>query len=224
MTRPRILGLYAITPEATDTASLLAITQQALKGGARLVQYRSKTDDAALRLEQAQSLARLCAEFGVPFIINDYPDLALEVGADGVHLGKGDAPITEARHKLGPGKIIGISCYERLEHAVEAERQGADYVAFGAFFASVTKPGAVSAPADLLHHAKQKLRIPIVAIGGIIPENAGELIRQGADAVAVSNALFSARCIRSAAEKFSLLFRSNLHLIPHNQGLANNVT
>ena len=126
--------------------------------------------------------------------------------------------------ELGPGKIIGISCYERLEHAVEAERQGADYVAFGAFFASVTKPDAVAAPADLLHHAKQKLRIPIVAIGGIIPENAGELIRQGADAVAVSDALFNARHIRSVAEKFSLLFRSNQHFIPHNHGLTNNVT
>ncbi|BCT69296.1 thiamine phosphate synthase [Nitrosospira sp. NRS527] len=224
MTRPEILGLYAITPEATDTASLLAMTQQALAGGARLIQYRSKTDDVALRLEQAQSLARLCAEFDVPFIINDYPDLALEVDADGVHLGKGDAPITEARRKLGPGKIIGISCYERLEYAVEAERQGADYVAFGAFFASITKPDAVSAPADLLRHAKQKLRIPIVAIGGIIPENAGELIRQGADAVAVSNALFNARHIRSAAERFSLLFKPDQHFISPNHGLANNVT
>ena len=224
MIRPRILGLYAITPEAADTASLLAMTRQALVGGARLIQYRSKTDDVALRLEQAQSLARLCAEFDVPFIINDYPDLALEVDADGVHLGKGDAPITQARRKLGPGKIIGISCYERLEHAVEAERQGADYVAFGAFFASVTKPDAVSAPPDLLRHAKQKLRIPIVAIGGIIPENAGELIRQGADAVAVSNALFNARHIGSAAEKFSLLFKPDQHFIPHNHGLANNVT
>lgn len=224
MTRPEILGLYAITPEAADTASLLAMTQQALAGGAQLVQYRSKTDDVALRLEQAQSLARLCAEFDIPFIINDYPDLAVEVDADGVHLGKGDAPITEARRKLGPGKIIGISCYERLEYAVEAERQGANYVAFGAFFASVTKPRAVSAPADLLRHAKQKLRIPIVAIGGIIPENAGELIRQGADAVAVSNALFNTRHIRSTAERFSLLFKPDQHFIPHNHGLANNVT
>lgn len=224
MTPSEILGLYAITPEASDTASLLAMTQQALAGGARLVQYRSKTDDTALRLEQAHSLARLCAEFDVPFIINDYPDLALEVGADGVHLGKEDGPIIEARRKLGPGKIIGISCYERLEHAVEAERQGADYVAFGAFFASVTKPGAVSAPVGLLRQAKQKLRIQIVAIGGIMPENAGELICQGADAVAVSNALFSAQDIRSAAENFSLLFRSNQHSISHNHGLANNVT
>jgi thiamine-phosphate pyrophosphorylase len=214
MTRPGILGLYAITPETADTASLLAMTRQALAGGTRLVQYRSKTDDVALRLEQAQSLARLCAEFDVPFIINDYPDLTLKVDADGVHLGKGDAPIIEARRKLGPGKIIGISCYERLEHAVEAERQGADYVAFGAFFASVTKPDAASAPPDLLRHAKRKLRIPIVAIGGIIPENAGELIRQGADAVAVSNALFNTRHIRSAAERFSLLFKPDQHFIP----------
>jgi thiamine-phosphate pyrophosphorylase len=224
MTQREIRGLYAITPEATNTPSLLAMTRQALAGGARLVQYRSKTDDTALRLEQAQSLASLCAEFDVPIIINDYPDLALEVGADGVHLGKGDAPINDARRKLGPGKIIGISCYERLERAVEAESQGADYVAFGAFFASVTKPGAASAPIGLLRQAKQKLRIPVVAIGGIITQNAGELIRQGADAVAVSNALFSARHIQIAAGEFSLLFGSKQHSISHNHGLANNVT
>ena len=157
MTRPEIRGLYVITPEATDTASLLAMTQQALAGGARLVQYRSKTDDAALRLEQARSLARLCAEFDVPFIINDYPDLALEVGADGVHLGKGDAPITEARRKLGLGKIIGISCYERLERAVEAALSQVEGT-YGIAVVSTRDPER-----DLFHQHAHRFRVFVPA-------------------------------------------------------------
>ena len=216
-------GLYAITPDMADTACLVKMARQVLAGGARLLQYRSKTDDIALRLEQAHALAHLCRRFHVPFIVNDYPDLAVEVDADGVHLGRDDARISEARHDLGPEKIIGVSCYDRLPYAVEAERQGADYVAFGAFFASVTKPGAVSAPIDLLCDAQRKLRIPIVAIGGITPENALELIRQGADVVAVSNALFNDGSIQSAAESFSRLFKPGQSSTSHH-GLANNVT
>jgi thiamine-phosphate pyrophosphorylase len=223
MMRRQISGLYAITPDMTDTASLVKMARQVLAGGARLVQYRSKINDIALRLEQAHALAHLCRGFCVPFVVNDYPDLAMEVDADGVHLGRDDAGISEARRDLGPEKIIGVSCYNRLEHAVEAERQGADYVAFGAFFASVTKPGAVSAPSDLLCDAKRKLHIPIVAIGGITPGNALELICRGADAVAVSNALFTDGNIQSAAESFSRLFKPGQSSISHH-GLANNVT
>ena len=223
MMQRQISGLYAITPDIADIARLVRMARQTLAGGARLIQYRSKTDDIALRLEQAHALAHLCRSFRVPFIVNDYPDLAMEVGADGVHLGRDDAGISEARRDLGPEKIIGVSCYNRLEHAVEAERQGADYVAFGAFFASVTKPGAVSAPIDLLCDAQRKLHIPIVAIGGITPENALELICHGADAVAVSNALFYDRNIQSAAESFSGLFKPGHSSISHH-GLANNVT
>lgn len=224
MTRLGIRGLYAITPDVADTASLVAMTQQVLAGGSRMVQYRSKTRNAALRLEQARSLADLCSKFGVPLIINDYLDLALEVGADGVHLGREDTSLTDARRELGNEKIIGISCYDRLDYAVEAECHGADYVAFGAFFASATKPAAVRASVDLLRQAKRELHIPIVAIGGIIPDNAVQLIQEGADALAASNAVFNAWNIRVAAERFSGLFRPNQHFIPHNHGLANNVT
>lgn len=224
MTRLEIRGLYAITPDVADTASLVTMTQQVLAGGARLVQYRSKTGDTGLRLEQARSLAHLCAKFSVPLIINDYLDLACEVGADGVHLGRNDASLTEARRELGNGRIIGISCYNRLEYAAEAARHGADYVAFGAFFGSVTKPGAVSASLDLLRQAKRELRMPIVAIGGIAPDNAAALMQGGADALAASNALFNARNIRVAAERFSRLFKQNKRFIPHNDGLVNNVT
>jgi thiamine-phosphate pyrophosphorylase len=224
MSRAEINGLYAITPELIDTASLVAITKQVITGGARLVQYRSKTTETALRLEQAQSLAHLCREFGIPLIINDYLDLAIKVGADGVHLGREDSPLSEARRVLGDEKIIGISCYDRLEHAIEAELQGADYVAFGAFFASRTKPGAVPASLNLLRQAKQKLQVPIVAIGGITSDNAVELISEGANAVAASNALFGARDVRAAAAKFTYLFEQNQHSISHHHGLANDFT
>lgn len=207
MTWPQIDGLYAVTPNVPDTFKLVTMTRQVLEGGARLVQYRNKAANVPLRLEQTRLLAHLCRKFSVPFIVNDHVDLAVEAGADGVHLGQEDASITEARRKLGPGKIIGVSCYDRLTLAIEAECEGADYVAFGAFFVSVTKPGAAVASIDLLRHAKRKLHVPIVAIGGITSNNAVELIHPGADAVAVSNALYGARNIRSAAEKFSRLFQ-----------------
>lgn len=209
-----ISGLYGITPDMTDTAALVAATRQTLEGGARLIQYRNKSGGRALRREQAHSLARLCREFRVPLIINDHLDLAREVDADGIHLGRDDAFMAEARHRLGDGKIIGISCYNQLEYAREAENQGADYVAFGAFFTSATKPDAVSAPISLLRQARRDLRIPIVAIGGIRPGNARELISEGADAVAASSALFNAINILEAARNYSRLFEKSFHQRP----------
>ncbi|MDQ3186639.1 MAG: thiamine phosphate synthase [Pseudomonadota bacterium] len=223
MTRPGIDGLYAITPDVHATSSLAAMTRQVLMGGARLIQYRNKTAGIALRLEQARLLAHLCRKFSVPFIINDHLDLAVEAGADGMHLGQEDVPLAEARRRLGHGKIIGVSCYDRLELAIEAERQGADYVAFGAFFASITKPGAAAAPIDLLRQAKRILHIPVVAIGGMTSDNAVELIRLGTDAVAASNALYGAANIRSATEKFSRLFNLKYSL-PHKYELSNDLT
>lgn len=199
-------GLYAITPECADTAALLLRVQQALEGGARLVQYRNKEGDAALRHEQASELLALCRRFRVPLIINDDLRLADLTGADGVHLGKDDGGVRQARLILGPEKIIGVSCYNDLQLALEAQSQGADYAAFGSFFASPTKPGAVVAPLALLREAKQRLRIPLVAIGGISADNAGTLIEAGADAVAVISALFDSDDIRAAATRFAVLF------------------
>src|SRR5690348_5960589 len=174
MTQAEIEGLYAVTPDIDETSSLISMAREVLAGGARLIQYRNKTASAALRLEQAGSLADLCCQFQVPLIINDHLDLAVEVNADGVHLGGEDGSIVEARRALGVGKIVGASCYNRLERALEAEREGADYVAFGAFFASATKPGAVIASMDLLRHGKITLHVPMVAIGGITPDTAVE--------------------------------------------------
>ena len=179
---PAISGLYAITPECADTESLLRQVEAALSGGVHLVQYRNKEGDVALRHEQASELLALCGSFHVPLIINDDMRLADLTGADGVHLGKDDGSVREARLILGPDKIIGASCYDDLQLALDAEAHGADYVAFGSFFPSPTKPGAVAAPLTLLHEAKRSLNIPIVAIGGITRGQRAPLIEAGADA------------------------------------------
>ncbi len=201
-----ISGLYVIMPDSTDTANLLTMTEQALAGDAVIVQYRNKIADTALREEQAYLLAQLCRKYQALFIINDHVDLAIAVNADGVHLGQDDGCISDARKKLGDGKIIGISCYNQLDLAIDAAQQSADYVAFGAFFASSTKPDAVTASTELLYKAKQEMNVPIIAIGGITLTNAATLIDQGGDAIAVSNALFDTQDIQSTARSFSQLF------------------
>src|SRR5262245_24271429 len=129
-------GLYAITPDLTDTAELLRKVEAALEGGTQALQYRNKVADPALRLEQSRGLAQLCRKYRVPLIINDHLDLALEVDAEGLHIGAEDGSITEARRKLGPNKMLGVSCYRKIENAFEAAQMGASYVAFGGFFAS----------------------------------------------------------------------------------------
>jgi thiamine-phosphate pyrophosphorylase len=197
--------VYALTPECADTARLLQMVEAALKGGVAAVQYREKTGDVALRHEQASELLPLCHQYHAPLIINDDLRLADLTGADGVHLGREDASLREARLILGPGKIIGASCYQSLEHARQAQAAGADYVAFGSFYASSTKPQAVRAPLQLLHDASE-LKVPVVAIGGITLDNAASLIEAGADAVAVITALFEAADIEAAARALNRLF------------------
>lgn len=213
--KPAISGLYAITPECADTARLLRMVEQVLDGGARLVQYRNKQGDVALRHEQASELLALCRRYHAPLIINDDLRLADLTGADGVHLGKDDGSVREARLILGAGKIIGVSCYNDLQRGLDAESHGADYTAFGSFFTSATKPGAVTAPLTLLHEAKRVLTIPIVAIGGITADNAGSLITAGADAVAVITALFDSADIRAAASHIATLFETSTHRTLH---------
>jgi thiamine-phosphate pyrophosphorylase len=202
----KISGLYAITPEQPDTARLLSQVRAALSGGASAVQYRSKSQDAALLHEQSSELLELCHAFEVPLIINDSLRLADLCGADGLHLGREDGSLRQARIVLGAEKVIGVSCYNDLELAVQAEGEGADYVAFGSFFPSVTKPGAVVAPLSLLSEAKSRIAVPIVAIGGITVENAAALISAGADAIAVISGLFEAPDIQQAAQQYSQLF------------------
>ncbi len=213
MSSPRISGIYAITPDLIDTTNLVMLTQQVLISGVQLIQYRNKLADNALKLEQAALLSTLCHEFNTPLIINDDLDLAIKVGADGVHLGAEDITVVEARRRLGPGKIIGASCYNKLRYAIEAENYGADYVAFGSFYISSTKPGAVSAPINLLHKAKQYLQIPVVAIGGINSENIIELAYKGADAVAVSSSIFNSINIQLETKKLSCIFKQTKYSI-----------
>ena len=207
MLHATINGLYALTPDVADTQELVAMTRQALEGGVTLVQYRNKGAENELRLEQARALARLCRAFQVSLIINDHIDLAIEVSAAGVHLGREDLPLQDARRRLGHGKIIGISCYDRLERAVEAEHHGADYVAFGAFFSSVTKPGATRAALDLLNRAKQKLQVPVVAIGGIGRANIKDVLATGVHSVAMISALANAKDRTLEAQWFSRFFQ-----------------
>jgi len=202
----QIKGLYAITPDETDTAELLRKVRLALLGGAGILQYRNKTATAALRLKQAEALRELTREFAVPLIVNDDTALAQQVDADGVHLGGADGSAADARAVLGSGKLIGVSCYNRLALAQEAVRQGADYVAFGSFFVSTVKPEAVAATPDLLRQARCELNVPIVAIGGITAQNGAQLLAAGADALAVISAVFSVPDIEQAAREFSRLF------------------
>jgi len=201
-----IAGLYAVTPDCSDTRRLTECVGAALDGGAATIQYRNKAAPPSLRLSQALALRALCDRRGATLIVNDDIDLAQAVGARGVHLGRGDAAIAGARARLGAGALIGASCYDSLARGEAAVAEGADYIAFGSFFPSTTKPGAVRPPLSLLTAAKGQWSVPVVAIGGITPENAGALIDAGADAVAVISALFDAADIAAAARSFVALF------------------
>lgn len=202
----RIAGLYAITPDIEDTDELRYRVRAALAGGARVLQYRNKTASPALRLQQAQALQALCTARGVPLIINDHLELALQTGAAGLHLGGDDGDIAKARKALGPDRLLGASCYNRIELAEAALAAGADHVAFGSFFPSSVKPDAVRTAPDLITRAKQRFQAPVVAIGGIHALNAPKLIGAGADAVAVISALFEAADIEAAAREIQSLF------------------
>jgi len=208
----RLSGLYAITPDRSDDVSacpercLLDLVEGAIRGGARVIQYRDKGVDRVRRRAETAALVTLCRSFGVPLIVNDDIALAAEAGADGVHLGRDDVDIPKAREILGPHALIGVSCYDRLDLARAAERAGASYVAFGSFFHSTVKPDAVRPGLALLTEARRALSVPLVAIGGITPQNAGALIAAGADAVAVVTGLFSAPDIMAAAQAYSRLF------------------
>jgi thiamine-phosphate pyrophosphorylase len=188
--RARLAGLYAVTPDERDTALLSAQVAAAIEGGARAVQYRNKTASPALRVEQAAALARICAQRGALFIVNDDAVLARDVKADGVHLGEDDGDLAAARAIVGEGRLIGVSCYNDAQRARDFAAAGADYVAFGSFFPSQVKPGARRADVALLAGARA-LGVPVVAIGGITADNAGALTRAGADAVAVISAVFA---------------------------------
>lgn len=205
----RLQGLYGLTDAQlmpTDIAMLEQV-EAALKGGMRLLQYRDKSNDHNRRLRQARALLDLCRQYDCPLLINDDVELAQASGADGVHLGQQDGSVAAAREYLGKQALIGQTCHDRLELAHYAIRQGADHVAFGAFFPSLTKPGATPAPLGLLQEARAQLDVPVVAIGGISVDNAAQVIEAGADLVAVIHALFAADNIERQADRFAQQFQ-----------------
>ena len=203
-----ISGLYAVTPDEPDTDLLLSKVEATLQGGISVLQYRNKFASHKLQTQQARAILPLCRQYQVPFIINDSIKLCLTLDADGVHLGGDDGNLIEARARLGADKILGASCYNRFDLALSAQEAGADYVAFGACFASSTKPNAPVAGLDLFKLAKMQLHIPSVAIGGITLENALSVIKSGASAIAVINAVFTADDIKLTTQQFTQLFNN----------------
>lgn len=204
----RIRGLYAVTPDLADTHELAVRVAAAVDGGASAIQYRNKVADESTRRIQAGALARVQAAHGALLIVNDDAGLAAAIGADGVHVGERDASIAAAREIVGPDRIVGVSCYNDFARAQAAVAAGADYVAFGSFFASTVKPDARKAGVELLERSRE-LGVPVVAIGGIDASNAGELARAGADAVAVISAVFALPTIEdveAAARAIARLF------------------
>lgn len=200
-----IKGIYAITPDTADTDILVKKVEAALQGGVSVLQYRNKQANHKLQTQQARVLLPLCQQYNVPFIINDSVKLCLTLDADGVHLGADDGNLAEVRERLGDDKILGASCYNRFDLAIAAQNQGANYVAFGACFASKTKPNASVADLSLFSQARAELKIPTVAIGGIDLQNATQVIE--ADAIAIIQAIFAADDVKLASQQFSHLFK-----------------
>lgn len=202
-------GLYVLTdPGLIPDAELADRVREAIRGGASAVQYRDKRPGARGHLDRARALRAVTRELGALLIINDDPRLAAEVDADGVHLGRDDTDIDSARGVVGR-RAIGVSCYDDFDRAAAAARRGADYVAFGSFYPTRTKSDTVPASPDLLRRARRELGIPLVAIGGITPENGASLIAAGADALAVASAVFAAADPRRAAERFKPLLEAS---------------
>lgn len=202
-------GLYAITDADFKGDALAAQVEKAIQGGARVIQYRDKTDNQPQRLAESEAILAACRRHNIPLLINDDVELAAFIGAHGVHLGRDDAGLHAARERLGDEAIIGVSCYNRFELAQQAADAGADYVAFGRFFSSASKPEAIQADQELLRRARRQLHCPIVAIGGITPDNGAELIQAGADMLAVIRGVFAADEVALAAQSLQNLFESD---------------
>lgn len=199
-------GLYAITPEHLSDTALLCAVEQALDGGATVIQFRDKSRSAETKLEMARHLRALCHRFQTPLIINDDAELAKASQADGVHLGRDDGSIEQARSILGKQAIIGISCYGDLQRAIEAEQSGASYVAFGRFFPSRTKPDANPVNLDILKQTATSIHVPVVAIGGITTDNGAALVKAGADLLACVESVFAGPNIEQNAHNLHTLF------------------
>lgn len=202
----KLEGIYAITDPGLMGDDFLDMAQQVINSGVQVLQYRNKAASFDRQLLEAKHLCQLCQDNNVVFLVNDHLDLAIQVDADGVHLGQGDTPLETAREKLGSDKIIGITCHDSLKLATEAENQGADYIAFGRFYPSQTKPGASPAMPGIISQAKQLLNIPVAAIGGITPQNVAPLLEQGADMIAVIHGIFGQADPGQAVSEYQAVF------------------
>lgn len=199
-------GLYLVTPDWDHTGRLVDITRTALDAGAAMLQYRHKSASAALRREQAAALLALCRRYHRPLIINDHVELCLTLDADGVHVGGTDASVAQARSLLGPGKIVGASCYGELALAHAAQRDGASYVAFGGFYPSRVKQYSFRTDPSVIAQAKAEIALPVVVIGGMTPENAAPLVGRGADMVAAISSIYADAVPGAVVREFDALF------------------
>ena len=203
-----IKGLYAVTPDEKDLFALSSKVESCIRGGARLIQYRSKGLSKTEQNKQAREIKMVCDRYKVPLIINDNVELCRIINANGVHLGEDDDSLEKARLVLGPSKIIGVSCYNSIDRVRKAVDKGATYIALGACFPSKTKPHAPTASLDLIDLVLKNFKIPVVAIGGINLENIDLLINEGVNCVAMINSLFKVKDIEGTARKFSSLIKN----------------
>ena len=203
-----IKGLYAVTPEENDLFLLSSQVESCIKGGARLIQYRSKELSKIERNKQAREIKIVCDYYKVPLIINDDIELCRILDANGVHLGENDDSLDKARLVLGPSKIIGVSCYNSIDRVKKAVDKGATYIALGACFPSETKPNAPIASLDLIDLVLKNFKIPVVAIGGINLENIELLTNKGISCIALINSLFKENDIEGTARQFTSLLKS----------------
>lgn len=199
-------GLYLVTPNWDDTSRLLDVSEQALAEGVAMLQYRHKDAHPELRMEQSSALLALCRRYSVPFIINDHVDLCLLIGADGIHLGGTDAEVAQVRAMFGPGTIVGSSCYGDMQRALDAQAAGASYVAFGGFYPSRVKQYAVTTQPSILDHARERVELPRVVIGGMTPHNAAPLVARGAHMVAAVSSVYMSDNPAQAVRDFNTLF------------------
>ena len=200
-------GLYLVTPDWDDTEKLVAASEQAIAGGASMLQYRHKTASHELRMEQAAALLAVCRRVNVPLIINDHSALCEKLDADGIHVGGTDASVAQVRARLGKDKIVGASCYGDLQLARDAAAAGASYVAFGGFYPSRVKKYEVTTSPDIITRALSEIDLPLCVIGGMTPHNSRPLIALGAHSVAAISSVYAAANHRAAAEEFAALFR-----------------
>jgi len=198
-----IKGLYAITPDEKNLSILKSKVESSIKGGAKLVQYRSKILSKNDQKQQAEEIKKICDYYQIPLIINDDIELCSILDADGVHLGENDENLEKARFILGPEKIVGVSCYNSIDRVKISQDKGATYIALGACFQSATKPNAPIASADLIALVLKNFQVPLVAIGGITLENIDLIIKEGVECCAVINSLFKSQDIEGTAKQFS---------------------